>query len=136
MDFWMGQQQAQKNYKFIEEQFDTLSASYIYSNYDCSANFVDYDMEDENGHKIFVYEGEKTREKINILNNISNNKENMLVQLAKAIKEEFPPDGLTLEIVLTRPEEVYQFGEKLPKDVRKLYRNIVENKINEMSEME
>lgn len=75
-------------------------------------------------------------EKINILNNISNNEENMLVQLAKAIKEEFPPDGLTLEIVLTRPEEVYQFGEKLPKNVRKLYRNIVENKINEMSEME
>ena len=75
-------------------------------------------------------------EKINILNNISNNEENMLVQLAKAIKEEFPPDGLTMETVLTRPEEVYQFGENLPEDVRKLYRNIVENKINEMSEME
>lgn len=56
--------------------------------------------------------------------------------MSELLKEEFPPDGLTLEIVLTRPEEIYQFGEKLPKDVRKLYRNIVENKINEMSEME
>ena len=138
MDFWMGKQQAQKNYKFIEEQFDTLSASYIYSNYDCSANFVDYDMEYEKEHKIFVYEGEKTKEKISILNSIQydENGEAIPIQVSELLKEEFPPDGLTMETVLTRPEEVYQFGEKLPEDVGKLYRNIVENKINEMSEME
>ena len=138
MDFWMGQQQAQKNYKFIEEQFDTLSASYIYSNYDCSANFVDYDMEYEKEHKIFVYEGEKTREKISILNSIQydENGEAIPIQVSELLKEKFPPDGLTMETVLTRPEEVYQFGENLPEDVGKLYRYIVENKINEMSEME
>ena len=138
MDFWMGKQQAQKNYKFIEEQFDTLSASYIYSNYDCSANFVDYDMEYEKEHKIFVYEGEKTKEKISILNSIQydENGEAIPIQVSELLKEEFPPDGLTMETVLTRPEEVYQFGENLPEDVGKLYRYIVENKINEMSEME
>lgn len=137
MDFWKGQQQAQKNHKFIEEQFDTLSAGYIYGNYDCSANFVDYDMkyEKENEHKIFVYEGEKTREKINTLNNGKNSKNDTLKQLAESIKEEFPPDGLTVETVLTRPEEVYQFGDGLTGDMEKLYEHIVENKINEMGEM-
>lgn len=56
--------------------------------------------------------------------------------MSELLKEKFPPDGLTMETVLTRPEEVYQFGENLPEDVGKLYRYIVENKINEMSEME
>jgi len=138
MDFWMGQQQAQKNHKFIEEQFDALSAGYIYGNYDCSANFVDYDMkyEKENEHKIFVYEGEKTREKINTLNSIGNEENGIPMQLEKLIKEEFPPDGLTVETVLTRPEEVYQFGDGLPDDMKKLYGYIVENKMKEMDKME
>lgn len=130
MDLWMGQQQAQKNHKFIEEQFDALSAGYVYSSYDCSANFVDYDMEYENEHKIFIYEGKETREKINALNSIQYDNEGIpipiSIQLVELLKEEFPPDGLTMEIILTRPEEVYKFKKGLTGDMESLYRNIVD----------
>lgn len=133
MDLWIGQQQAQRNHEFIEEQYDALSAGHVYSNYDCSANFVDYDMEYENAHKIFVYEGEKTREKIKKINDVYSNTLEIKT-LAELLKNKFPPDGLTVEIVLTRPEEVYQFGEELSGDLGEVYRDIVTNKINEMGE--
>lgn len=132
MEFWSNQQEAEKNKKFIEEQFDAISAGKIYSDYDCSASFVDYDIEYGEKYKIFVYEGEKTEDKINLLNNRDKNKEQTQKELEKLLKEAFPPDGLTKEIVLTRPEEVYKFESGLSGKVGDLYENIVGNKVKEL----
>lgn len=134
VDFWSNQQEAKKNKKFIEEQFDAIYAGKIYSVYDCSASFVDYDIEYGEKHKIFVYEGEQTEDKINLLNNISDTENEIQKELAKLLKEAFPPDGLTKEIVLTRPEEVYKFGKELPKQLKDFYNQVVGNKINELGE--
>lgn len=131
LGFWSNQQEAEKNKKFIEEQFNAMYAGKIYGDYDCCANFVDYDIEYGDKHKIFVYEGEKTADKINSLNNISDTENEVQIGLEKLLKEAFPPDGLTKEIVLTRPEEVYKFQEGLSKELKAFYGEVVGSKINE-----
>ena len=49
-------------------------------------------------------------------------------------KKAFPPNGLTMEIVLTKPEEVFQFAEGLPEELRAFYDEIAGNKIKEVGE--
>lgn len=55
----------------------------------------------------------------------------MQIGLEKLLKEAFPPDGLTKEIVLTRPEEVYKFQEGLSEELQDFYGEVVGSKINE-----
>lgn len=134
LEFWSNQQEAEKNRKFIEEQFDAIYAGEVYSDYDCSASFVDYDIGYGDEHKIFVYEGEKTADKINLLNSNLDNANEIKKELATLLKKAFPPNGLTMEIVLTRPEEVFQFAEGLPEELRAFYDEIAGNKIKEVGE--
>lgn len=135
LDIWMNKQKAEENRQIIDAQFSSLNAAKIYSEYDCRENIVEYNMGHHYEPRIFVYEGEETRSKIELLNmNDSekikqSNQPEELSQLAELLKKEISPDGLTVDIVLTRPDDIYKFEEKMPKDLKDVYDDVIEGRI-------
>lgn len=133
LDVWMNEQKAKVNQQFIDTQFASLNAAKIYSEYDCRENIVEYNLGYDYEPMIFVYEGEETSSKIEHLNsaNIGDEWIEGKSELEELLKKAFPPDGLTVDIVLTRPDEVYEFENSLPEELKNLYGCIVSGKIEE-----
>lgn len=101
-----------KNVELIEKQYDDIDIAMIYSDYDCCVNYVDYNLAVNSTHMFYPYKGELTESKINRLNNCNKDEQkedNVREQLVGLLRKEFSPDGLTLEIVLQRPDDVYDF---------------------------
>ena len=103
--------QAEEDTSFIKEQFTTIKSADIYGEFDCCANYVQYDTADNTATVICVYPGERTDEIISKLN------------------QEF---GVTLdrEQVLYNSDEVWEWVEEIRSDETKgrVYDNITKNK--------
>ncbi len=54
--------QTQEDAAFIKEQFGVLKEADIYGEFDCCANFVQYDVRDNSSQVIWAYPGERTDE--------------------------------------------------------------------------
>lgn len=103
--------QAEADTAFIQEQFTTIKSAEVYGEFDCCANYVQYDTADNTATVICVYPGERTDEIISKLN------------------QEF---GVTLdrEQVLYNPDEVWEWVEEVQKnqDDWEKYDSIIKNK--------
>ena len=103
--------QAEEDTAFIKEQFTTIKSAEVYGDFDCCANYVQYDTADNTATVICVYPGERTDEIISKLN------------------QEF---GVTLdrEQVLYNSDEVWEWVEEIRSDETKgrVYDNITKNK--------
>lgn len=68
IDMAMSYSEADQQNDFMKSEFKKLDSALIYSDFDCCANFVKYDMTDNYNNDIFVYPGERTDEIIVELN--------------------------------------------------------------------
>lgn len=122
-----------KNLELIEKQMKDMNRALVYDDYDCWVNFVDYNLVMNSTHVFYPYEGEQTKAKIDSMNYCGRNGKNEdyeRKQLAELLKKEFPENGLSLEIVLTRPEDVFKFVKGLSRDQQNIYFEIISNKID------
>lgn len=122
------------NLELIEKQYDDIDIAMIYSDYDCCVNYVDYNLAVNSTHMFYPYEGERTKSKINLLNNINKNNQTDdygREELAELLRKEFPTDGLSVEVVLSRPDDVIKFIRGLSGRSEDIYFDIIGNKIKE-----
>ena len=123
-----------KNLKLIERQIRDMEIAMIYKEYGCCVNFVDYNLAVNSTHMFYPYEGEQTESKINRLNYSNKNSQEEdfgREQLAELLREKFPTDGLSVEIVLKRTDDVLAFRKELSGDIEDIYGGIIANKIKE-----
>lgn len=123
-----------KNLELIEKQSHDMEIAMLYSDYDCCVNYVDYNLAVNSTHMFYPYEGEQTESKIRRLNNSNKNNQTEdyeREELAELLRKEFPTNGLSVEIVLTRPDDVVKFMRGLSGDLEYIYFDIIGNKIKE-----
>lgn len=123
-----------KNLELIEKQYHDMEIAMLYSDYDCCVNYVDYNLAVNSTHMFYPYEGEQTEPKIRRLNNSSKNdqaEDYGREELAELLRKEFPTNGLSVEIVLTRPDDVIKFMRGLSGRSEDIYFDIIGNKIKE-----
>lgn len=123
-----------KNLELIEKQYHDMEIAMLYSDYDCCVNYVDYNLAVNSTHMFYPYEGEQTESKIRRLNNSSKNdqaEDYGREELAELLRKEFPTNGLSVEIVLTRPDDVIKFMRGLSGRSEDIYFDIIGNKIKE-----
>ena len=104
--------QAEADAEFIEEEFKGLKSAEIYSDFDCCANFVQYDTADNSSTVIYAYAGERTDEIITELN----------TELGST---------WTRERLFENPNDVWEWQCELDDNAEEVYDDIVGNKIKE-----
>ncbi|WP_075721373.1 hypothetical protein [Roseburia sp. 499] len=123
-----------KNLELIEKQYHDMEMAMLYSDYDCCVNYVDYNLAVNSTHMFYPYEGEQTESKIRRMNNSNKNdqaEDYGREELAELLRKEFPTNGLSVEIVLTRPDDVIKFMRGLSGRSEDIYFDIIGNKIKE-----
>lgn len=123
-----------KNLELIEKQCNDMEIAMLYSNYDCCVNYVDYNLAENSTHMFYPYEGEQTESKIRRMNNSNKNNQTEdygREELAELFRKEFPTDGLSVEIVLSRPDDVIKVVKGLSGRSEDIYFDIIGNKIRE-----
>ena len=123
-----------KNLELIEKQYHDMEIAMLYSDYDCCVNYVDYNLAVNSTHMFYPYEGEQTESKIRRMNNSNKNdqaEDYGREELAELLRKEFPTNGLSVEIVLTRPDDVIKFMRGLSGRSEDIYFDIIGNKIKE-----
>lgn len=68
IDIAMSRAEAEAATNFITGQFDSLESAMIYTTFDCSINFVQYDITDNNQIALYVQTGRKTADIVNRVN--------------------------------------------------------------------
>lgn len=64
IDVAIEQQEQEKAIEFIEGEFEKIEKADIYSDFDCSVNFVQYDTVENSEYTLYAYEGEQTSERV------------------------------------------------------------------------
>ncbi len=96
-DVTMEQIKQEQALEFTEGKFDEIANACIYSDFDCSVNFVQYDTAENSQYTLYAYGGEATRERV----------ENVNVFFQEEIGT-----GITQEDVLTNPNKIYDMYEE------------------------
>lgn len=111
LDVAMEKEQARQDAEFIKGRFDELKSATIYSDFDCCANFVQYDTAQNIQHVIYAYPGELTDQRISQLNEKFNT-------------------TFSREQLLSRPNETWEQVEEIYNDLSKqeVYDSIMSNK--------
>lgn len=123
-----------KNLELIEKQYHDMEIAMVYTDYDCCVNYVDYNLAVNSTHMFYPYEGEQTESKIKRLNYSNKNDQTEdygREELAELLRKEFPTNGLSVEIVLTRPDDILKFMNGLSGELEDIYFAIIANKIKE-----
>lgn len=111
LDASMDSAQAEQDTEFMQTEFTKLESALVYADFDCCANFIEYDMYDNTGNVIFAYPGERTDE--------------IIAELNEAFGTNFDREQL-----LKNTNEVWNIKEKIisDRDKKYIYDDIVKNK--------
>ncbi len=111
----MDEEQAKQDAESIKMQFSMVKAAEIYSEFDCSVNFVEFDTKDMKEHAIYPHAGEQTDAKIAAINE----------ELGEVLTND-----LTRDIVLINPVNVWELEQEISNrlDLREIYENIISGK--------
>ena len=93
----ISQAEAEENCQFITGQFNGMESALIYSNFDCSVNFVQCDMADDSKITIYAQTGENTAD------------------IIARVNEKFGIE-ITEDEVVTSPNDVDSLIEQLEKE--------------------
>ena len=97
VDMAISQAEAEENCQFITGQFNGMESALIYSNFDCSVNFVQCDMADDSKITIYAQTGENTAD------------------IIARVNEKFGIE-ITEDEVVTSPNDVDSLIEQLEKE--------------------
>lgn len=64
IDVALEQQEQEKAIEFIEGEIGEADKAIVYSHYDCSVNYVHYDIAEKSEHTLYAYDGEETGERV------------------------------------------------------------------------
>ncbi len=104
VDIALEEAKQEKAMAFIEGQMDRIEKADIYSDFDCSTNFVQYDTAENAGYTLYAYGGEETSERAERVNVL------FLEELGK---------GIIQEDIFENPNDVFDmYKELVNKDVR------------------
>lgn len=90
IDVSVASNEADQQNQFMKSEFKTLNSALVYDDFDCCANFVEYDIFDNENNDIFVYPGERTDEIISELNQKigTNLDRNMVLNNSNSVNEQ------------------------------------------------